>query len=120
MSDRQRDQALIVDMLEDARDAIAFARSVIRKALTRRSPRSAVLERWIEITGEAGRGVSETFREAHPEVAWVQIVQTRHILAHDYGRVNHDIIWRIVATHLPELIRQFEPLVPSPPPDPEL
>jgi uncharacterized protein with HEPN domain len=67
--------------------------------------------RRIEIIGEAARGVGDTFRSAHPEIAWRPITATRHILAHDYADVNQDIIWRITQDHLPLLISQLEAIL---------
>jgi uncharacterized protein with HEPN domain len=43
----------------------------------------------------------------------------RHVLAHDYGEIKHDRIWRVATVHVPELIEQLKPLVPAPPADPE-
>jgi uncharacterized protein with HEPN domain len=37
------------------------------------------------------------------------------VLAHDYGEIKHDRIWRVAETHVPELIALLEPLVPAPP-----
>lgn len=44
---------------------------------------------------------------------------TRHVLAHDYDVVDHTIVWRIATVYVPQLIPQIEPLLPTPPPDPE-
>jgi uncharacterized protein with HEPN domain len=44
---------------------------------------------------------------------------TRHILAHDYDEVNHDIVWRILQDHLPPLIQQLDAILATvPPPSP--
>lgn len=66
--------------------------------------RSAV-ERQIEIIGEAARRVSDDFRVAHPEIAWRPIIAQRHILAHEYGEIEDDLIWRVATIHVPELGR---------------
>lgn len=76
--------------------------------------RSAV-ERQIEIIGEAARHVSSDFQNAHPEISWRPITAQRHVLAHDYGEIKHDLIWRVATIHVPELIKLLEPLVPVPP-----
>lgn len=75
--------------------------------------RSAV-ERQIEIIGEAARRISKEFQETHSEISWRPIQAQRHVLAHDYGEIKHDRIWRVAETHVPELIVLLEPLVPSP------
>lgn len=38
----------------------------------------------------------------------------RHVLAHEYGEIEDDIISRVVTLHVPELISLLEPLVPAP------
>jgi len=76
--------------------------------------RSAV-ERQVEIVGEATRAISQSFKAAHPEIPWRKISATRNILAHDYGMIKNDILWRIAAVHIPELVQQVRPLLPPPP-----
>ncbi|WP_325062465.1 DUF86 domain-containing protein [Vitreimonas sp.] len=44
--------------------------------------------RCVEIIGEAARAVPPDVRARAPDVPWSQIVATRHILAHAYGRVD--------------------------------
>jgi uncharacterized protein with HEPN domain len=75
----------------------------------------SAVERQMEIIGEAARAISAGFKSAHPEIAWAKIGATRNILAHDYGMVKDDILWRIAAVHVPELLAQVRPLVPPPP-----
>jgi uncharacterized protein with HEPN domain len=76
--------------------------------------RSAV-ERQLEIIGEAARRVSAEFKAAHTEIPWRPIQAQRHVLAHEYGEIKDERIWRVATVHIPELIRQLEPLVPLPP-----
>jgi uncharacterized protein with HEPN domain len=71
-------------------------------------------ERRIEIIGEAARNVSREFTLAHPEIPWQKIIAMRQVLAHEYGEVKHDTVFRVVTLHIPELISRLQPLVPSP------
>ena len=73
------------------------------------------VERHIEIVGEAARNISQLYRDAHPDIPWRKIIAQRHVLAHEYGEVKHESIWRVATIHIPDLIKQLEPLVPSPP-----
>jgi uncharacterized protein with HEPN domain len=118
MSELRPDIAYLQDMLAYARTASRAARNWTLQDLTPMSERMAAMERWIELIGEAARKVSPEFQALHPEIAWRPIIATRHILAHNYGDVDPVILWRIATHHLPELVRQIEPLLP-PPPDPE-
>ncbi|HPP53566.1 MAG TPA: DUF86 domain-containing protein [Thermoguttaceae bacterium] len=72
------------------------------------------VEGQIEILGEAARRISPSFQAAHPEIPWRPIQAQRHVLAHDYGEIKHERIWRVATVHVPELIRQLAALIPSP------
>ncbi|HKQ50295.1 MAG TPA: HepT-like ribonuclease domain-containing protein [Phycisphaerae bacterium] len=37
-------------------------------------------------------------------------------MAHDYGEIEHERIWRVATFHIPALITQLEPLIPPSPP----
>jgi len=75
-------------------------------------------ERRLEIIGEAARNVCRSFQEAHPEIPWRSIIGLRNILAHEYGELRQERIFRIVQNDVPALVGVLEPLVP-PPPEPE-
>jgi uncharacterized protein with HEPN domain len=115
MSVPKDDSVYLWDMLTAARAVMAFTRGrTLAEYEADLLLRSAV-ERQIEIIGEAARRVSKDFQEAHPEIQWRPIQAQRHVLAHDYGEIKHDRIWRVAETHVPELIVLLEPLVPAPP-----
>jgi uncharacterized protein with HEPN domain len=115
------DPAWLLDMLTAARAVVSF---VAGKTFTDYSAdlllRSAV-ERQVEIIGEAVRGISEAFKQAHPEIPWRPIMAQRHRLAHEYGEIDDALIWKVATVHVPALIAQIEPFVaqpPAPPPAP--
>jgi len=72
------------------------------------------LERRIEIIGEAARHISRAFQNAHPEIPWRKIIAQRHVLVHEYGEIEDEIVWAVATVSVPELIRLLEPLTPSP------
>lgn len=115
MTAQRDDNSYLWDMLAAARAVESFGRGrTDADYLADLMLRSAV-ERQIEIIGEAARFVSATFQAAHPEIPWRPIQAQRHVLAHDYGEIRHERIWRVATVHIPELIRQLEPLVPPAP-----
>ena len=63
---------------------------------------SAVLH-WIEIIGEAARGVSDKVRAAHPEVPWRVITDMRNRVSHGYFDIDLDVVWNTVTRDLPKL-----------------
>ena len=70
-------------------------------------------ERRIEIIGEAARRVSSSFREAHPEIPWREIVDQRNVLIHSYDEIEEERIWRLVTEEIPLLIEQLTGLIPE-------
>jgi uncharacterized protein with HEPN domain len=113
-----RDAALLHDMRESAQRALDYASGRARSDLDSDPQFSDAVQRRIEIVGEAARGLTEAFRDGHPEIPWRAIMATRHILAHDYDEVNLDIIWRILQDHIPPLLQQIDALLADAPPEP--
>jgi uncharacterized protein with HEPN domain len=68
---------------------------------------SAVLL-WIEIIGEAARGVSDKVRDAHPEVPWRVITDMRNRVTHGYFDIDLDVVWNTVTrpTETPGICHQ--------------
>ena len=104
------DAALLHDMAEAC---ARIERFIAGKALADYQEsdllRSAV-ERQIEIIGEAARRLSAGFRDAHPEIPWRPIIAQRNILAHEYGEIEHRLIWRVASVHVPALAVQLRNL----------
>jgi uncharacterized protein with HEPN domain len=67
---------------------------------------SAILHR-LALLGEACRGVSAELREAHPEVAWPQIIAFRNIVIHEYFGIDLELVWAIVTEHIGALQAQL-------------
>jgi len=109
------DDALLRDMLDAAREATGYVQGITAHAFQHDRMRQRAIERCVEIVGEAARGVSKTYREAHPEIPWRPMVAQRHILAHEYGDVLQERIFRVATTHLPALVALLESLVPPAP-----
>ncbi len=59
--------------------------------------------RSLEVIGEATKKLSDSFREAHPEVEWRAMAGMRDRLIHDYMGVDYELVWDVVQTRIPEL-----------------
>lgn len=60
----------------------------------------------IQVIGEAVYKLSSEFKDCHLQTKWDVIEKTRHILVHDYYRINAKALWVIIVDDLPELERQ--------------
>ena len=65
------------------------------------------------ILGEAAFRLPAWFREQHPDVPWDGIRGMRHILVHDYFRVDLEVVWRVVENELPPLKVQLQSILAS-------
>lgn len=102
------DTVLLQDMLDYARKALCSVQGRSRQDLEDDDVLAAALERFIEILGEAAGRVSEETRSAMPEVPWRAIVSMRNRLVHGYAAVDRDIVWAVVTTDLPNLVKTLE------------
>lgn len=59
--------------------------------------------RKLEVIGEAANQVSESFRLAHAEVPWREMVSMRNKIIHDYFDVDLSVVWDTAKRSLPEL-----------------
>ena len=68
---------------------------------------SELIRVWIlhhlEIMGEACRGLSDDFRNKHPDELWSDVVSFRNVLAHQYFGIDLEAVWAVVERDLPEL-----------------
>ncbi|HSC94326.1 MAG TPA: HepT-like ribonuclease domain-containing protein [Burkholderiales bacterium] len=110
MQPEDRDPAHLWDMLQAARDAAGIVADVTRENFLGDRMRMLALERSLELVGEAARRVSDSLRKKHPGIPWKEMIGLRNILAHDYGRIDHDKLFTTAEKEIPKLIRQLEGL----------
>ena len=87
MKPEERDLAYLWDMRDAARDVMEFVEGVSYESFCSDKKLRYVVERRIEVIGEAARHVSQSFQESHPEIPWKRIVGLRNIPAHEYGEI---------------------------------
>jgi uncharacterized protein with HEPN domain len=95
MQPDERDAGYMWDMLDSARTIHDFVTGISSHQYLQDKKLQLAVERGIEIIGEAARHVSETFRQAHLEVPWQGIIAQRNVLAHEYGEIKQDRIWKV-------------------------
>ncbi len=69
------------------------------------------IERTVEVIGESARRVSPSYQNLHPEIAWGEIIGQRNILAHEYGQIDHELLYRTAMEDIPGLISVIENLL---------
>ena len=67
----------------------------------------------IEIIGEAARRVSATTRDAYAAIPWKDIIGQRNILAHEYGQIDYELLYKTASQDVPALIALLEVILPN-------
>jgi len=108
----RNDEVRIRHILDAAREAVRFVQRRLKTDLDTDRQLNLSLVRLLEVIGEAARGISTEFRQAHSEVAWNKMIGMRDRLIHGYFDINLDVVWQTVTEDLPPLIAQLEKIVP--------
>jgi len=61
-----------------------------------------------DLIGEACHGLSECFRQSHPEEIWSDAISFRNVLAHQYFGVDDEAVWTVVEHDLPALKQKVQ------------
>ena len=107
-SDEQR----IAKMRETSEKLLAFLKE---KNITPEQLLADETLRWTVTTplyniGEHAYQLSNSFKDAHPDIPWVKIAGLRHRLVHDYEGTNWNIIIAVLFDVLPEFLNQLQAL----------
>jgi uncharacterized protein with HEPN domain len=107
-----RDSASLLDIVRAGQLVLQFAQGLNREQLASDVLRQSAILYQISIMGEATKRLSREFREQHSEVPWDDVAGMRDIIAHQYDRVDLDIVWQVIQRNIPELLNMITPLLP--------
>jgi uncharacterized protein with HEPN domain len=63
---------------------------------------------YLQVLGEAAFKLPPDFQNEHPAIPWSRLRGMRHILVHDYFRIDPDVVWAVVEKDLPDLKRALQ------------
>jgi uncharacterized protein with HEPN domain len=110
---RDRDIACLLDVQHEAKMALGFVAGKTFAEFEDDSQCHYAVIRAIEIIGEAAGRVSDDYVAQHPEIPWRQVIGMRNRMIHGYDDIVLSVVWEVLQTHIPDLLRLVEPLVPS-------
>lgn len=108
-----RDAAYLWDMLQAAHEAVEMMEHYDLAAFLENRVMLRAAERIVEIIGESARHVSAPGKETTPDIPWRQIIGQRNILAHEYGHIDHELLYKTIVDDIPDLIRRLEKALPE-------
>ena len=80
--------------------------TIDRSGFLESEPHQDTVVRQLEISGEAGRQLSDAFRDDHSSISWHAVIGMRNRLVHDYLGVDLDVVRDVVHHDLPEPKRE--------------
>jgi len=102
------DRVYLGHMLDMAKKAASKVTGISRADYDADENLRLALAHLVQIIGEAAGRVSPEGRATLPAVPWREITGMRHKIVHDYLNVDEDIVWAVVTSDLPQLVRMLE------------
>ena len=99
-----RDQRLpLIDMLQAIEGIREVTTGIDFASYRLRRPVRRAVEREIEIISEASRRLASDLKARESGIPWQDIAGIGNILRHDYQNISDQLVWNVVANHLPPL-----------------
>jgi len=117
---KDRDIARIWDMYQAAQGIANTLRGVALEQYMISVDTQLVIERRLEILGEAANRISQTFKDSHPEIPWRRIISQRNFIIHEYDEIDHDRLWKLTVNHIPKLINDLRMILDNLPAEDKL
>lgn len=109
MGPSEENKSFLWDIIDACSDIIDFTKNLsFHDFLENKIVRFAV-ERQLLVIGEATNHLSEEFRLSKQEIPWRQMIGLRNIIAHEYGEILAERIWKISKENIPLLKEQLIP-----------
>nr|WP_290228256.1 DUF86 domain-containing protein [Trichocoleus desertorum] len=107
-----RDKASLLDIVQAGQLVLQFSQGFSREQLEADLRSQSAILYQIAIMGEATKRLSREFREQYPNVPWDDVAGMRDVIAHQYDRIDLDIVWQVIQRNIPELLDILIPLLP--------
>jgi uncharacterized protein with HEPN domain len=107
-----RDEASLLDMLEACRSLVRISAGLDYQEYLSNEDLKRLSERYFEILGEAANRISSEYQDFHPEIPWSAWIGLRHVVVHQYHKIDYARLWELMTVAVPELIELLEPIAP--------
>ena len=107
MSERG-DKEFVNDIKEAVERIKTYIKSMSYEDFLNDTKTQDAVVRNIEIIGEAGKNLTQGFKQIHNDIDWKKIAGMRDKIVHFYFGVNLDVVWKTSITNIPELNKKLK------------
>jgi uncharacterized protein with HEPN domain len=104
----ERQTGLLRDILDSGRQIQTYLAGIKREAFMAGLEKQDAVLRRFEIIGEAASRLSPATQALFPSLPFRSMRGMRNIIAHDYGEVDLDQVWKTATVDLPLLVETLE------------
>ena len=97
------DTVYLRQMLDYIAQIESYTKGVSYELFHQERMRQDAVIKQIENIGEAARKLSNDFRNKYFEVPWLQIINMRHVIAHEYSSLDLSAVWDTATNDLAPL-----------------
>lgn len=65
----------------------------------------------LEVIGEASSQLDQEYKEKNSNIKWRDIKDFRNIVAHQYFKLDKNLIWNVIKSNIPDLKKEIEKLL---------
>ena len=107
----ERDRLHLMHMRDAAQLAQQFVKNRRRDDLDNDRILQLGLAKALELVGESASQISDELKAQQTDIPWNKIIGMRHILVHNYWRVELDVVWETTQADIPALIVRLQRLL---------
>ena len=104
----ENDLSYLIDIVDCILDINEFTNSVNYNQFEKDKMRKLAVERQLEVIGQAANKISNEVQNNLENIPWKNIIGLRNKLAHDYGEILAERIWKIAKNQIQELLNELE------------
>ncbi len=109
----ERDKSYLWDIEDACQDIIIFMKNTDVNDFSNDKMKRFAVERQLLVIGEAANHLSKEFTEQNKEIPWKLLVGLRNIIAHEYGEILVERIYKIAEKNVPELNNKINNILKS-------
>jgi uncharacterized protein with HEPN domain len=103
----ENDLSYLFDIVNCIIDIKEFTNSIEYYQFEKDKMRRLAVERQLEVIGQAANKISIETQDNFKNIPWKNIIGLRNKLAHDYGEILAERIWKISKNSLQELLKEL-------------